>query len=287
MKHCARKQNTLKQSTLKFLSVKKFATKPRVGKRIDSIFVLAVVVIFLALPLFFSLRAQEIPIPRIDFNITEAKSPQEVSLSLQILILITVLSMAPALILMLTSFTKLIIVFDFVKRALSLQNMPPNQVIVALSLFLTFFIMAPTLDSLNTSALQPYLDGKLSQSQFFDKAAIPLRQFMIKQIGREGIREVALFVRLSNAPTPKNFDDVPFHVLVPAFMLSELKKAFYIGIIIFIPFLVIDMVVASTLMSMGMIMLPPVMISLPFKIILFVMVDGWTLISYSLVRTYM
>lgn len=255
-------------------------------KKIQMSFGILVVSLLLA-GMFFSLNAQEIPIPRIDFNITEAQSPREVSLSLQILILITLMTMAPALILMLTSFTKIIIVFDFVKRALSLQNMPPNQVIVSLSLFLTFFIMAPTLDRLNTTSLQPYLDGNISQTRFFETAIIPLREFMIKQIGTEGIREVALFVRLSKSETPKNFDEVPFHVLVPSFMLSELKKAFIIGIYLFIPFLIIDMVVASTLMSMGMIMLPPVMISLPFKIILFVLVDGWTLISYELVRSYM
>lgn len=266
------------------LKTKKFALKK---KKVFSFFLAVLVISGFILPAFFAVSAQEIPIPRIDFNITEAQTPQEVSLSLQILILITIMTMAPALILMLTSFTKIIIVFDFVKRALSLQNMPPNQVIVSLALFLTFFIMAPTLDKLNTTSLQPYLDGKISQSQFFDKAILPLREFMVKQLGTDGIREVALFVRLSKSETPKNFDEVPFHVLIPSFMLSELKKAFIIGIYLFIPFLIIDMVVASTLMSMGMIMLPPVMISLPFKIILFVLVDGWTLISYELVRSYM
>ncbi|MCS6985395.1 MAG: flagellar type III secretion system pore protein FliP [Leptospiraceae bacterium] len=232
------------------------------------------------------LWSQEIPIPKIDFNITPAKGPKEVALSLQILLLLTLLSMAPAIILMLTSFTKIIIVFDFIKRALSLQNMPPNQVMVSLALFVTFFIMAPTLNEINQKALSPYLDGKLETGKFFTEAAKPLRQFMIRQLGKEGIREVALFIRLSKSPRPKNYDEVPFHILVPAFMLSELKKAFIIGIYLFIPFLIIDMVVASTLMSMGMIMLPPVMISLPFKIILFVLVDGWSLLTYEIVRSY-
>lgn len=241
-------------------------------------------IFFLAasLPLF----AQEIPIPRIDFNVTQADSPREVALSLQILLLLTLLSMAPAIILMLTSFTKIIIVFDFMKRALSLQNMPPNQVMVSLALFLTFFIMAPTFQELNNKALQPYLDGKLQNEQFFSEASKPLREFMIRQIGKEGIKEIALFVKLSKSERPKNIDDVSMSVLIPAFMLTEIKKAFIIGIYLFIPFLVIDMVVASTLMSMGMIMLPPVMISLPFKIILFVLVDGWTLLSYEIVRSY-
>ncbi len=230
--------------------------------------------------------AQQIPIPKIDFNVTQAQNPRDVALSLQVLLLITLLSLAPAIILMLTSFTKIIIVFDFAKRALSLQNMPPNQVMVSLALFLTFFIMAPTLSEINNKALNPYLDGKIQAKQFFEKASDPLRRFMVTQIGTKGIKEVALFIKLSKAERPKNFNDVSFSVLVPAFMLTEIKKAFIIGIYLFIPFLIIDMVVASTLMSMGMIMLPPVMISLPFKIILFVLVDGWSLMTYELVRSY-
>ena len=233
-----------------------------------------------------SVFAQQVPIPRVDFNISEAKNPQQVALSLQILLLLTILSLAPAIILMLTSFTKIIIVFDFMKRALSLQNMPPNQVMVSLALFVTFFIMAPTFDEMNRKAITPYLDGKISNTNFFKEAASPLRKFMIKQIGREGIKEIALFVRLSKMEKPKKIDDVPMQVLIPAFMLTEIKKAFIIGIYLFIPFLIIDMVVASVLMSMGMMMLPPVMISLPFKIILFVLVDGWTLLTYEIVRSY-
>ena len=235
---------------------------------------------------FSNLAAQEIPIPSVDFNIEQANSPQEVALSLQVLLLLTLLSMAPAIMLMLTSFTKIIIVFDFAKRALSLQNMPPNQVMVSLALFLTYFIMAPTLEKINNNALQPYLSGNLDNSAFFDETIKPLKSFMIQQIGRDGVQEVALFIRLSKSERPKNFDEVPLKALIPAFMLTEIKKAFIIGIYLFIPFLVIDMVVASTLMSMGMIMLPPVMISLPFKIILFVLVDGWSLLTYELVRSY-
>lgn len=230
--------------------------------------------------------AQQVPIPRVDFNITQAKNPQQVALSLQILLLLTILSLAPAIILMLTSFTKIIIVFDFMKRALSLQNMPPNQVMVSLALFVTFFIMAPTFDEMNKKAITPYLDGKISNANFFKEAAQPLRKFMIRQIGREGVKEIALFVRLSKSERPKKLDDVSMQVLIPAFMLTEIKKAFIIGIYLFIPFLIIDMVVASVLMSMGMMMLPPVMISLPFKIILFVLVDGWTLLTYEIVRSY-
>jgi len=245
-----------------------------------------IIVFMLILGGAYSLAAQQVPIPRVDFNITQAKSPQQVALSLQILLLLTILSLAPAIILMLTSFTKIIIVFDFMKRALSLQNMPPNQVMVSLALFITFFIMAPTFDEMNKKAITPYLDGKISNTGFFKEAAAPLRKFMIRQIGQEGIKEIALFVRLSKSERPKKIDDVPMQVLIPAFMLTEIKKAFIIGIYLFIPFLIIDMVVASVLMSMGMMMLPPVMISLPFKIILFVLVDGWTLLTYEIVRSY-
>ncbi len=247
---------------------------------------LLVMTVFLASSVVTSLHGQNIPIPRVDFNITEAGTPQEVALSLQILLLITLLSMAPAIILMLTSFTKIIIIFDFIKRALSLQNMPPNQVLVSLSLFLTFIIMAPTVNEINKNAFQPYLKGELAVGDFFQKASVPLHRFMEKQVGNDGIKEVALFLKLGEEKRPKNFSEVPMHVLIPAFMLTEIKKAFIIGIYLFIPFLVVDMVVASTLMSMGMIMLPPVMISLPFKIILFVLVDGWALLTQEIVRSY-
>lgn len=230
--------------------------------------------------------SQTIPIPKIDFNVKEAKSPKDVALSLQVLLLITLLSMAPAILLMVTSFTKIIIIFDFVKRALSLQNMPPNQVMVSLALFLTFIIMAPTLNDINDKALKPYMSGKMQTDKFFSEASKPLHKFMVRQIGKDGIKEIALFVKLSKVPKPKNYSEVPMQILVPAFMLSELKKAFFIGFILYIPFLVVDMVVASTLMSMGMIMLPPVMISIPFKIILFVIIDGWSLITYQIVKSY-
>ena len=249
-------------------------------------FIITIPIIVILLCLSTSIWAQSVPIPKIDFNVTEAKNPKEVALSLQILLLITILSMAPAIILMLTSFTKIIIIFDFMKRALSLQNMPPNQVLVSLALFLTFFIMAPTFDEINQKALTPYLDGKIKNDVFFKNAGEPLRKFMIRQIGKEGVKEVALFIKISKSPKPKNFSEVPMQVLIPAFMLTEIKKAFIIGIYLFIPFLIIDMVVATILMSMGMIMLPPVMISLPFKIILFILVDGWSLLSYEIVRSY-
>ncbi len=223
------------------------------------------------------------PIPRIAFDIKEAGGPKEVALSLQVLFLLTILSLAPALIMMMTAFTRVVIVLDFVKRALSLQQMPPNQIIVGLSLFLTVFIMAPTFTEINQKALQPYLNGKINNEVFFDRGMEPLRNFMFRQT-RE--KDIALFVKLAKLEKPKNRKDVPSYCLIPAFMISELRRAFEIGVLIFIPFIVIDMIVASALMAMGMIMLPPVMISLPFKIILFILVDGWNLIIYELVRSF-
>ena len=223
------------------------------------------------------------PIPKIAFDIMPATGPKDVALSLQVLFLLSILTLAPSIILMTTAFTRVVIVLDFVKRALSLQQMPPNQVIVGLSLFLTFFIMAPTFTEMNDKALQPYLRGQLSNQQFYDRGIAPLREFMFKQT-RE--KDIALFVKLSKIEQPKNKNDIPTYCLIPSFMLSELKKAFEIGVFIFLPFIVIDMIIASVLMAMGMIMLPPIMISLPFKLILFILVDGWNLLVYELVRSF-
>ncbi len=227
--------------------------------------------------------AARMPIPKIDFNITEARGAKDVALSLQILFLLTILSLAPSILIMMTAFTRVVIVLDFVKRALSLQQMPPNQVIVGLSLFLTFFIMAPTFTEINNKALQPYLKGKISNEQFFDKGYEPLSDFMFRNT-RE--KDIALFIKLGKLEKPKTRKDVPAYCLIPAFMISELKRAFEIGVYLFIPFIVIDMIVASALMAMGMIMLPPVMISLPFKLILFILVDGWNLLIYELVKSF-
>ena len=244
------------------------------------------ILIFLSIPAM--LFAQDVggvrmPIPKIAFDITEAQGPREVALSLQILFLITLLTLAPSILIMMTSFTRVVIVLDFVKRALSLQQMPPNQVIVGLAIFITIFIMAPTFTEMNEKALQPYMEGKIDSEEFFEKGIAPLRTFMFRQT-RE--KDIALFVNMARIERPQNQDDVPTYCLIPAFMISELKKAFEIGIFLFIPFIVIDMIVASALMAMGMIMLPPVMISLPFKIILFVLVDGWNLLIYELVRSF-
>lgn len=224
-----------------------------------------------------------IPIPKIAFDIKQAAGPKDVALSLQILFLLSILTLAPSIIIMTTAFTRVVIVLDFVKRALSLQQMPPNQVIVGLSLFLTFFIMAPTFTEMNDKALQPYLNGRISNEQFFDRGMAPLRDFMFRQT-RE--KDIALFVKLSKIEKPRNRNDIPSYCLIPAFMISELRIAFEIGVFLFLPFIVIDMIIASVLMAMGMIMLPPVMISLPFKLILFILVDGWNLLIYELVRSF-
>ncbi|MBN1500407.1 MAG: flagellar type III secretion system pore protein FliP [Spirochaetes bacterium] len=224
----------------------------------------------------------KMPIPKIAFDITEAQSPKDVALGLQVMFLLTILTLAPAIAMMMTSFTRIVIVLDFVKRALSLQQMPPTQVIVGLSIFLTFFVMAPTFSEINEKALTPYMDGKISNEKFFDESMKPLRAFMFRQARKN---DIALFLELGKIEA-KSEDDVPSYCLIPAFMISEMKIAFEIGIYIFIPFIVIDMIVASALMAMGMVMLPPVMISLPFKIILFILVDGWNLIIYELVKSF-
>ncbi len=224
-----------------------------------------------------------IPIPKFTIGVDTATKPSEVSLALEILALLSIITLAPAIIMMVTSFVRVLIVFSFISRALATQQMPPTQVINALALFLTLFIMSPTLSEINKNALQPYLKKDISASTFYDRGIKPIRNFMFKQT-RE--KDIALFIHLGKLKRPKNREEVPTYILIPSFMMSELTTAFKIGILIFIPFIIIDIVVASTLMSMGMIMLPPVMISLPLKILLFVLVDGWHLITYSLVQSF-
>lgn len=205
------------------------------------------------------------------------------SLSIQTLLLLTGLSFLPAMLLLMTSFTRIIIVLSLLRHALGTQTSPPNQVLVGLALFLTFFIMAPVGEKIYTDAYLPLAENKITFMQALDRGAIPLRGFMLKQT-RDA--DVALFTKISQTPTPATVDDVPMRVLIPAFVTSELKTAFQIGFIIFIPFLIIDMVVASVLMSMGMMMMSPVIVALPFKIMLFVLVDGWTLVVGSLVASF-
>ncbi len=225
----------------------------------------------------------EIPIPKVNIGIDQAKGPQDVALSLQILFLLTILTLVPSIIMMLTSFVRIVIVLTFMKQALSVQQAPPQQIITALALFLTFFIMSPTLKKVNEVALQPYLAGKMGHYEALNSASGPMKDFMLRQT-RE--KDLALFVNIAKIPRPKNREELPIWTVIPAFMTSELTTAFQIGILLFIPFLVIDLIVSSVLMSMGMIMLPPAMISLPFKILLFVMVDGWNLLIHQLVLSF-
>lgn len=227
--------------------------------------------------------AAPLAMPALNIGIGTATKPGEVATTIQIFLLLTVLSLAPSLLIMTTSFTRIVIVLSFLRTAMGTQQAPSSQIIMALSLFLTFFIMTPVWQQINQDAYQPYKAGTISQEQAFEKAVRPIRKFMLSQT-RE--KDLGLFVSLSKQARPKNADDIPTLTIVPAFMISELRTAFQIGFLIYIPFIVVDMVVASVLMSMGMMMLPPVMISLPFKILLFVLVDGWGLVIGSLVKSF-
>jgi flagellar biosynthetic protein FliP len=236
----------------------------------------------LILVLGFLARTKTVLAAGLTLNLGNTPS-QQMSTTLQILLLMTVLSIAPAILLLMTSFTRIIIVLSFVRNALGTQQLPPNQVLIGLALFLTFFVMAPTWNQINTNAIQPYLNQQITQSEALTRAETPLRDFMFKQT-RES--DLQLFVSLSKMKQPKTYRDIPTYVLIPAFVISELKTAFQMGFAIFIPFMVIDMIVSSALMSMGMMMLPPMLISLPFKLLLFVLVDGWHLVVQSLVTSF-
>jgi flagellar biosynthetic protein FliP len=224
-------------------------------------------------------------IPFVDLTIRNPESGQEVAFSLQLLLLITILSLAPSIIILMTSFLRISIVLDFIKRALSLQQVPPNQVILGISLFLTFFIMWPTFTTIYENAFRPLADGEISVETAYREAEAPMRFFMYRQM-QGNPENIRLFMAMRGLDRPDTLADVPTYVLIPAFILNELTVAFKIGILLFIPFIVIDMVVASALMSMGMIMLPPVMISMPFKLILFILIDGWGLLTDQIVRSF-
>ncbi|MEH6905635.1 flagellar type III secretion system pore protein FliP [Neobacillus drentensis] len=227
-----------------------------------------------------SFAAFDATIPGVNLSSSE---PGGVSTSIKIMLLLTILSVAPSILLLMTSFTRIVIVLSFVRTSLGTQQMPPNQVIIGLSLFLTLFIMGPVFSDINKEAYQPFMDGKLTQEQALDTAAKPIKEFMAKHT-RE--KDLNLFLDYSKQKKPETIDDIPLHVLVPAYSISELKTAFQMGFMIFLPFLIIDMIVSSILMAMGMMMLPPVLISLPFKILLFILVDGWHLIVKSLLTSY-
>lgn len=222
------------------------------------------------------------PIPDIGIQIGDQGGEPSTS-SLSIILLITVLSIAPAILVLMTSFTRIVIVLGFVRTSLGTQQMPPNQVLIGLALFLTLFVMSPTISTINDVAVQPYLKGEITQTEALDKAAVPMKKFMYSHTRP---KDLQLFMSYTKTERPESYEDIPISVLVPAFAISELKTAFQMGFMIFIPFLIIDIVVSSVLMAMGMMMLPPVMISLPFKILLFVLVDGWYLIIKSLLISF-
>ncbi|GHT73122.1 flagellar biosynthetic protein FliP [Spirochaetia bacterium] len=230
---------------------------------------------------------QDPVVPFIDLTVRNPESGREVAFSLQLLLLITVLSLAPSIIILMTSFLRISIVLNFIKQALSLQQVPPNQVLLGISLFLTLFVMWPTFETIYNNSFRPLADGNLSVAEAYTQAEEPLRIFMFKQMRtRTGEENIRLFMNMRGLDKPNALPDVPTYVLIPAFILNELTVGFKIGILLFIPFIVIDMVVASALMSMGMIMLPPVMISTPFKLILFILVDGWGLLTGQLVNSF-
>ncbi|MDR0669239.1 MAG: flagellar type III secretion system pore protein FliP [Treponema sp.] len=224
-------------------------------------------------------------VPFIDLSVRNPQTGQEVAFSLQLLLLLTVLSLAPSIVILMTSFLRISIVLDFIKRALSLQQVPPNQVLLGISLFMTIFIMWNPFQAVYTNAIRPLSQGAISVEEAYRQAEAPLRRFMFDQM-RTKPDNIRLFMAMRGLDQPDTLADVPTYVLIPAFILNELTVAFKIGILLFIPFIILDMVVASALMSMGMIMLPPVMISMPFKLILFILVDGWGLLTDQLVRSF-
>ena len=227
---------------------------------------------------------QPFSFPSINLSVGDGgDEPGRVAVVIQLLFLFTILSLAPAILVMLTSFTRIVVVLSLLRHALGTQQMPSNQIVIGLSLFLTFFIMTPVWNEVNSRALQPYIHEEISAERAFDLAAQPVKGFMLKQT-RE--KDIALFVKISKGERPEKPDEIKLPVLIPAFVISELKTAFQIGFMIYLPFLILDMVVASVLLSMGMMMLPPIMISLPFKLLLFVLVDGWNLIVGSLVESF-
>ncbi len=225
----------------------------------------------------------DFPIPSLSLAVKQAANPEEVAVTLEILALLTILSIAPAILILTTPFTRIIIIFNFLRQAIGTQSTPPNQVLIGLSLFLTFFIMKPVWQDIYQDALNPYLEKKISYKEAFEEAKKPMREFMLLNT-REA--DLALFVKTLKLKHPQNKDETPLLLLIPAYVISELKTAFIVGFMLYIPFLIIDMVVASVLLAMGMMMLPPVMISLPFKLMLFVLVDGWHLITSSLLKSF-
>jgi flagellar biosynthesis protein FliP len=237
---------------------------------------------FLLLLIPFALWGADPQIPAMNFNITAPETPAQVVSSLNVLLVLTVLFLAPSLVLVMTTFTRFVIVFGFLRQALGTQQVPPTQLLVMLALILTVFVMEPVATKAYDEGIKPYSEQKISYDEAFDKTTDPFKNFMVRNT-RE--KDLALFLRIRHMQNPQSIKEVPLTIVIPAFMISELKTAFEIGFLLFLPFLVIDMVVASILMSMGMMMLPPVMISMPFKILVFVMVDGWNLLIGNLIAS--
>lgn len=248
-------------------------------KNFKTLFFIVIAFMTLAIPAW----AQQVTLPSLNLGFKSTDNPTEVVNAVKLVIILTVLTLAPAILIMMTGFARILIVFSFLRQALGLQQTPPNQLLVGMSLFLTFFIMNPIFKEINTNAIQPYLAGTKGQEAALDEALLPLRKFMFNQT-RDA--DLSLFVRLAKLENPKTRADIPTLVLIPSFIISELKTAFQIGFLIFLPFLVIDIVTSSVLMAMGMMMLPPVVISMPFKIMLFVLVDGWGLLVGSMVKSF-
>ena len=247
--------------------------------------ILFTITLFLTLFVLFrsSTLASDVVFPTLQIGLGKGTDPGDVSILLQIVFILTILALAPAILILMTSFTRLAVVLSFLRNAMGTQQTPSNQIIAGLALFLTFFIMMPVWQKINHNALQPYLAEEISQEVALKAAIDPIRQFMFKHTRK---KDLALFIKMANIEKPNSQDDVPTTILIPSFVISELKTAFIIGFILFVPFLVIDMVVASVLLSMGMMMLPPILVSLPFKLMLFVLVDGWNLIVGSLVKSF-
>ncbi len=224
-----------------------------------------------------------IALPTVSLGVASANTPQEFTQGVQVLILLTVLTLAPSILIMTTAFIRIIIVLALTRQALGTASLPPNQVLAGLAIILTFFVMAPTINKINETAVQPYLKNQITQQVALEKASLPIREFMISHTEE---KEIGLFLKMAKLEKPKNWKDVPTYIILPSFVLSELKVAFTIGFVIFLPFLVIDIIVASILVSMGMVFLPPTTVAIPFKLVLFVMIDGWYLITKSLLESF-
>ncbi len=244
---------------------------------------IATTIVLLAVMAIFSSSAHAQAVPKISLQMDNIKEPSDLSATLQIVILLTVLTLAPSIVLMMTSFIRIVIVLGFLRQAMGSQQLPPNQLMLSLALILTFFIISPIANQAYNDGLKPYLDEKITLDEAYERGIAPFRKFMLSQADE---KDLALFINLADMEQPETPDDIPLHVLVPGFVLSELRTGFEIAFLIFVPFLIIDMVVASVLMSMGMMMLPPIMVALPFKILLFVLVDGWYLLVKSLVESF-